>query len=184
MPCPPDGNHHLLSTPTHIYTHIHANHAPPAHPISANSHKTLIRTRSTHVANRTNQHMQHPTQPTDPSNNTTAFALGQSCITLRIAFMRPCRRDGRLGPGSATVYLFLSFSLSFLVFLDHEQAFTFFFFFFFCLSCRTRLFRTMLHLQERERERECVCVCGAGPARLDLPEETEKLGSWGGGFGD
>ncbi|KAK8217121.1 hypothetical protein BKA81DRAFT_38827 [Phyllosticta paracitricarpa] len=168
MPCPPDGNHHLLSTPTHIYTHIHANHAPPAHPISANSHKTLIRTRSTHVANRTNQHMQHPTQPTDPSNNTTAFALGQSCITLRIAFMRPCRRDGRLGPGSATVYLFLSFSLSFLVFLDHEQAFTFFFFFFFLFVVPDPTVPYDAS-SAGERERECVCVCvwgWTGSARL------------------
>ncbi|KAK7557208.1 hypothetical protein IWX92DRAFT_85642 [Phyllosticta citricarpa] len=185
MPCPPDGNHHLLSTPTHIYTHIHANHAPPAHPISANSHKTLIRTRSTHVANRTNQHMQHPTQPTDPSNNTTAFALGQSCITLRIAFMRPCRRDGRLGPGSATVYLFLSFSLSFLVFLDHEQAFTFFFFFFFFVcragpDCSVRCF-----ICRRERERESVCVC-VGLDRLGSTclRKRRSWGVGGGGFGD
>ncbi|KAK7520176.1 hypothetical protein IWZ03DRAFT_372344, partial [Phyllosticta citriasiana] len=127
---------HLMEITTysvHPHTDIHTytqNHAPPAHPISSNSHKTPIRTRPTHAANRTNQHMQHPTQPTYPSNNTTgertwkksfydtslAFALGQSCITLRIAFMPPCHRDGRLGPGSATVYLFLSFLLSFLVF--------------------------------------------------------------------
>ncbi|KAK7563779.1 hypothetical protein IWX91DRAFT_40169 [Phyllosticta citricarpa] len=95
--------------------------------------------------------------------------------------MRPCRRDGRLGPGSATVYLFLSFSLSFLVFLDHEQAFTFFFFFFFFVcragpDCSVRCF-----ICRRERERESVCVC----VGLDRLGSTclRKRRSWGVGGG-